>query len=137
VSGAGLVLWVCGCGDLLGGHLVLMWPDGHDYFSSFFLSFLFFFVFVFGLFLDPPFLNSMIRSSPACSKKRHDFEKQLLIQPSSTTAINHRWPPPSPLKPLQTLPHNWPISSLARRPWSTSRRSPLRSPCTRVSPLGC
>jgi hypothetical protein len=41
-------------------------------FSCFFLSFLFlsFFVFVFGLFLDHPFLNSMIHSSPVCLRKK-------------------------------------------------------------------
>jgi hypothetical protein len=70
VSRAGRVRWVCGCGDLLGGHLVLLWSDGHDYFSSsFFLSFFSFLCLYSIYFLDPPFLNSMIRSSPACSKK--------------------------------------------------------------------
>lgn len=37
-----------------------------------FLSFLFF-VFVFGLFWDYPFLNSMIRSSPVCSRKKYNI----------------------------------------------------------------
>jgi hypothetical protein len=62
-SGAGcgaLFRWSCSAGA--------GWP--YLFFLLLLSLFLFFVVFAFGLFLDPSFLNSMIRSSPACSKKR-------------------------------------------------------------------
>jgi hypothetical protein len=62
-----------GCGALFrwsSCFVVAGWPC--LFFLLFLSLFLFFVVFVFGLFLDPSsFLNSMIHSSPACSKKNY------------------------------------------------------------------